>query len=96
MTHSPFLTRVALLGCPVRPDLPWTLENLEKLKALGFNTMQLNLAWGYRPGDEPLNLEDVVDLPAGKAYLQSERAVPVRSKAERRAERQEEPVGAAL
>lgn len=33
-----------------------------KLKELGFNCIQLNIAWGSRPNDEPLNLEDVVDV----------------------------------
>ncbi len=54
---------VALLGCPCRPDVEWNRENLVRLKDLGFNTLQLNVAWGARPGDEPLNLEDVVSLP---------------------------------
>jgi len=48
---------VGFLGCPPRPDVPWTRQNLARLKELGFNTIQLNIAWGYRPGDEPLNLE---------------------------------------
>ena len=59
--------RVGFLGSPVRPDVPWTRENLARLKALGFNTIQLNIAWGARPGDEPLNLEDVVSLPGEAA-----------------------------
>ena len=29
----------------------------------GVNTLQLNIAWGYRPGGEALNLEDVIDVP---------------------------------
>src|SRR5665647_682266 len=33
------------------------------MKYLGFNTMQLNIAWSWRPNDEALNLEDVVALP---------------------------------
>ncbi|MHB1461483.1 MAG: hypothetical protein ACYC1M_09405 [Armatimonadota bacterium] len=49
-----------LVDMPVA--VPWTHETLEKLKNLGFNTIQLNVAWGARPGDEPLNLEDVVEL----------------------------------
>jgi hypothetical protein len=43
--------------------VPWTDPNLLRLKALGFNTIQVNVACGPRPGDEPLNLEDVVELP---------------------------------
>ncbi|EIP97949.1 hypothetical protein OpiT1DRAFT_02399 [Opitutaceae bacterium TAV1] len=58
--------KIALLGSPVRPDVPWTDENVRKLRTLGFNTLQLNIAWGARPADEPLNLEDVVEVPAGR------------------------------
>ena len=60
------------------PKDEWSPENLQKLKALGFNTIQLNLAWGYRPNDEPLNLEDVVELPAGLRD-QYPQPVPLRS-----------------
>ena len=51
--------------------------------------MQLNIAWGYRPADEPLTLEDVVDLPERCSAFQSERPVPIRSNrsAERCAQR---------
>ena len=59
-----FTYRVAHLGCPIEPAVPWNKDSFAKLKSLGFNTVQLNIAWGFRPGDEPLNLEDVVDLPA--------------------------------
>ncbi|MFH1573523.1 MAG: hypothetical protein ABIG68_06035, partial [Acidobacteriota bacterium] len=37
------------------------------MKALGFNSLQLNIAWGARPGDEALNLEDVVKIPEERA-----------------------------
>ncbi len=36
------------------------LQTLSNLKKLGFNTLQLNIAWGARPADEPLNLEDIL------------------------------------
>lgn len=58
-----FKYRVGIVGCPARPDTEWNSENLERLCDLGFNVMQLNIAWGARPADEPLNLEDVVELP---------------------------------
>src|SRR5216683_7697693 len=67
--NSPFQTRVGFLGNPNSADpfkfwrvVPWTDENLLRLKNLGFNTIQVNVAWGPRPDDEPLNLEDVVEL----------------------------------
>ncbi len=75
MTH-PFALRVGIMGCPARPGAAWTGENLARLKALGFNTMQLNIAWGARPADEPLNLEDVIELPAAQGHLESDIVVP--------------------
>ncbi len=55
-----FVMRVALVGNPERPDIPFDTVMLRRLKALGFNTVQLNIAWGHRPADEPLNLEDIL------------------------------------
>jgi len=52
--------RVGLMGSPNDFTVEWSDANLVKLKSLGFNTMQLNIAWGCRPGDEALNMEDVV------------------------------------
>ena len=67
---SPFQVRVGFLGNPNSAEpfkfwrvVPWSDANLLRLKALGFNTIQVNVAWGPRPDDEPLNLEDVVELP---------------------------------
>ncbi len=67
---KPFPIRVGFLGNPNSSEpfrfwqtVPWSDENLLRLKTLGFNIIQVNVAWGPRPGDEPLNLEDVVDLP---------------------------------
>jgi hypothetical protein len=61
---------IGILGAPSFPDAEnpalrpkWNDADLERMKALGFNAMQLNIAWAYRPYDEPLNLEDVVRLP---------------------------------
>ena len=55
--------KVGIIGSPDQPKVEWNDSNMERMKDLGFNTMQLNIAWGSRPNDEPLNLEDVVDLP---------------------------------
>jgi hypothetical protein len=54
--------RIAILGDPVH-QVTWSDEALEKLKAIGFNAVQLNIAWGSRPYGEPLNLVDVVTVP---------------------------------
>lgn len=55
--------RIGLLGSPAQPEIEWTDKNLEELKALGFQAMQINIAWGCRPNGEPLNMEDVVITP---------------------------------
>ena len=70
--------RVGFLGCPTRPDVEWNLANLSRLQDLGFNTMQLHIAWGSRPNDEPLNIEDVVAL-APELEAQYPQPVPLRS-----------------
>ena len=55
--------RVGILGAPDNPYVPWNDSNMVRMKKLGFNAMQLDIAWGSRPNDEPLNLEDVVTVP---------------------------------
>ena len=56
--------KVGFLGAPSHPEVEWNEANLRLMKDLGFNVLQLNIAWGYRPNDEALNLEDVIDLPS--------------------------------
>jgi len=60
-TDPPSL-RIAILGNPIHQE-SWTDDSLERLKAIGFNAIQLNIAWGARPFDEALNLNDVVTVP---------------------------------
>ncbi|MEI8206467.1 MAG: hypothetical protein WCG03_06275 [Kiritimatiellales bacterium] len=83
--------KVGILGCPAKPDVEWTHENLSILRHLGFNMMQLNIAWGGRPRDEPLNLEDVVELPVDKQEALAQE-VPLQSdlSSEKRARRKTE------
>ena len=66
---SIFAYRIGFLGEPASSipfqyisPVEWSIDNIARLKALGFNTIQINVAWGPRPGDEPLNLEDIVEL----------------------------------
>ena len=79
--------KVGFLGNPsssidfeMTVPVPWTAETVGRLKKMGFNTIQINAAWGTRPNDEPLNLEDIVQLAPEQEqqYLQ---VVPLRSKA---------------
>jgi len=73
-TVSPFQVRVGFLGNPNSAEpfkfwkvAPWSDANLLRLKDLGFNTIQVNVAWGPRPDDEPLNLEDAAERAADLA-----------------------------
>ena len=66
------------VGFEMTVPVPWTPETVGQLKKLGFNTIQINVAWGTRPADEVLNIEDLVQLTAEqeKEYPQ---VVPLRS-----------------
>jgi hypothetical protein len=63
-TNPSLQYKVGILGAPSSPNVEWNDKNMELMKELGFNTMQLNIAWGYRPADNALNLEDVIPVPA--------------------------------
>lgn len=64
--------KVGLVGSP-STYVEWTAEHVERLKDYGFNTLQLNIAWGCRPHDEPLNLEDVVRLSGEEAVTYAQK-----------------------
>ena len=57
---DPFKYKIAIVGNPSDPDIRYDSSQMQSLKDLGFNTLQLNIAWGARPADEPLNLEDIL------------------------------------
>ena len=50
---------VGIVGNPSVPDISWSDEELEQIKALGVNMVQLSIAWGGKPANEVLNLEDL-------------------------------------
>ncbi len=50
---------VGIVGNPSVPDIRWNDEQLEQIKALGVNVVQLSIAWGHKPAGEVLNLEDL-------------------------------------
>ena len=82
--------KIGILGAPDYPGLEWNDANLKRMKDLGFNTLQLNIAWGYRPNDEALNLEDVVSLPQRFALpidLDSEKTLRTPEKIKLRSEK---------
>jgi hypothetical protein len=47
------------VGNPSVPDIRWSDEQLEQIKALGVNMVQLSIAFGWKPAGEVLNLEDL-------------------------------------
>lgn len=50
---------VGIVGNPSVPDISWSDNELEQIKALGVNMVQLSIAWGGKPANEVLNLEDL-------------------------------------
>ena len=60
---QPFEYRIAIMGNPSNADIRYDEAQMSALKEFGFNTIQLNIAWGGRPADEPLNLEDILYVP---------------------------------
>ena len=61
--NSAFEYKIGIVGNPGNPDIRYDEAQLDALEKLGFNTIQLNIAWGARPADEPLNLEDILYTP---------------------------------
>ena len=55
-----------LVGSPSDPNISWSDDELEQIKGLGVNMLQLNIAWGGRPGGEVLNMEDLNDSQLAK------------------------------
>lgn len=62
MHTETFIHRIAIIGNPTVPDTRFDDSQMRGLKERGFNTVQLNIAWGSRPPGEPLNMEDVLTL----------------------------------
>lgn len=50
---------VGIVGNPEVPEISWSDEQLKQIKDLGVNMLQLSIAWGGKPADEVLNLEDL-------------------------------------
>lgn len=50
---------VGIVGNPSVPDISWSDDQLNQIKALGVNTIQLSIAWGHKPAGEVVNLEDL-------------------------------------
>lgn len=71
-TPAPPELRIAILGTPDH-RVAWTDDALERLKTIGFNEIQINIAWGTRPFGEPLNLADVVTVPGEQELVGAKR-----------------------
>ena len=76
--------RVGFLGQPASCEptwirrIEWNRENISKLKDLGFNVIQVDVAW-TRPDDEILCIEDIVELTAAEQN-ELPQPVPLRSR----------------
>ena len=58
---------IGIVGNPsVIEDIKWDDEQLEGLKELGVNMLQLSIAWGWKPANEVLNLEDLDEEQTAK------------------------------
>jgi len=76
-----FKYKVAIIGTPTNTDIRYDAKQLGALKQLGFNTIQLNIAWGYRPADEALNLEDILYVGTGNKERTDERLRDIKFRA---------------
>ncbi len=54
---------IGLVGHPQSADVSWSDAQLCALREVGFNTLQLSLAWSWRPFNEVLNLENFREEP---------------------------------
>jgi hypothetical protein len=50
---------IGIVGNPSSPEIEWSDDELRKIRDLGVNMLQLSIAWGNKPADEVLNLEDM-------------------------------------
>jgi len=50
---------IGIVGNPSVPNIDWSDKQLKELKELGVNMLQLSIAWGGKPANEVLNLEDL-------------------------------------
>jgi hypothetical protein len=57
---------VGIVGSPSDPDVSWSDNELIKIKDLGVNMLQLSIAWGGKPANEVLNLEDLDSVQIAK------------------------------
>jgi hypothetical protein len=58
---------IGVVGNPsVVADMRWDDEQLKDLKELGVNMLQLSVAWGGKPGNEVINLEDLDEEQTAK------------------------------
>lgn len=61
MSKKPFRWIGGIVGNPEVLETDWNDGQMEALRDLGINLLQLNLGWGGRPGGEVLNMEDLDD-----------------------------------
>jgi len=58
-SKHPFEYVIGIVGNPSSPEIEWSDEQLSRIKELGVNMLQLSIAWGGKPANEVINLEDL-------------------------------------
>ena len=71
---STYKYSIGIIGSPAFPEIEWSDEQLEKVKDLGINMLQLSIAWASKPADEVLNLEDLDDAQREKFHYRISQA----------------------
>jgi len=66
-----------IVGNPEVLENEWTDHQMEALKDLGINMLQLNLGWGGRPGGEVLNMEDLDEERLEQFHFRVQQAAKV-------------------
>ena len=52
---------IGILGNPTNPDVAWSDSQLTAIRDIGVDTIQLSIAWSWKPANEVLNMEDLDD-----------------------------------
>lgn len=56
---KPFERVIGIVGHPTTPEVSWSDSQIRALSEVGFETVQLSIAWASKPANEVLNLEDL-------------------------------------
>ena len=72
--HVAGLVVIGIVGNPSCPEIDWSDAQLSKIQDLGVNMLQLSIAWGGKPANEVLNLEDLDEEQRAKFTFRIQQA----------------------